>query len=517
MPKVVRVVDEGLELAGAVARALARAYDLRHDEVPTFDAGWKVYGSIVEVGAAAKRARKERAEQAVDAAMGQLAAAIRTTHGDGQRGSSRVRHLPAEGRYVVFSDHHFTYRGHRSNFFFAGGCLPIYVEALRQYDASDFTLVENGDVEDLVIFDPRFSPGEAERRQDMTLAELEARRLVLRLEQLGWILADAVNQPVLEAQRAFHRRGALVKVAGNHDYDLQRADFLDVYRAAFPDLEAPFDYVLLQRGSDPTDVSHAILHGHQFDPACAPAVASELGETISETLGLWFQGPDRHWLWNVDGPERWARGGAPFLNQLAAPPSALVHEGMLALFERVRGGLTNDLATLLAHGAGALGSGSAGGWPGLPQLMELLINELSGENIAWDYFINRRPLPAVVEEVLPGDRFFKFRVLDEELVRAQRDAAFPEGARPTLILGHTHEVRFHPWSRAVNTSVPYLNSGSAGRFENLVFALELDRGVERLVSWSMDGGVARRRVWRQLDRNHVVADAADVSVADGAA
>ena len=504
------------DAARLVALVVAREYDLRHEERDAFHAGWSLYSHIVEVGAEQKKARKERARVAIGQSMQQLDTAIQTGRGDGQRGSNYVGHFPSEKKYVVFSDHHFTFRGHRSNFFLAGGGLPLYVAALGVYDQHGYTLIENGDVEDLVIFDPRYQIGEAEVRENMSLAELEARREQVRLEQLRTIIDDPVNRPLFEAQRRFHDRGALVKIAGNHDYDLQRPEFIALYRQVFPGIEAPLDYALLYRGTDRTDVRYAILHGHQFDPACHPVVAPELGETISETLGLWFQGPDRHWLWNEDtdapqelmGPEDWSSGNAPFLNVLAAPPDDLVHEGILGWLARAEESLADDVLSEIVRGGASVSSST----PWISKLLELLLSVISGENIAWDYFRHSRPLAAISTELLTGSRFFKFRVLNEEFVRQQAEAVFAEH-RPTLVFGHTHEIRFNPWSRETHKTFQYLNSGSAGRFENLIWAVEIDAGEARLVSWSLENGVARRRLWKPQDPEHVRAQTTSEALA----
>ena len=64
----------------------------------------------------------------------------------------------------------------------------------------------------------------------------------------------------------FAAEGRLIRVAGNHDYDLQRTDLLEVMREKVPNMERPCDYLLLV-GSRPQAVEYAILHGHQFDGA----------------------------------------------------------------------------------------------------------------------------------------------------------------------------------------------------------------------------------------------------------
>jgi hypothetical protein len=75
-------------------------------------------------------------------------------------------------------------------------------------------------------------------------------------------------------------------------------------------------------------------------------------------------------------------------------------------------------------------------------------------------------------------------------------------------LGHTHEARYQPASLssdsagAHTTFEHYLNSGAAGRFENLLWAIEIVDGEECLVSWSRPqprSGRPERRVYTRQD------------------
>lgn len=124
-------------------------------------------------------------------------------------------------------------------------------------------------------------------------------------------------------------------------------------------------------------------------------------------------------------------------------------------------------------------------------------------NVAWEYFEDSDPVRAVFDEVSTGKGFLKFRHLDELVIRDRLIAMFPDPAtRPILLLGHTHEVR----QRAANLRLPahdsfdwYVNSGAAGRFENVLWAVEIVDGVETVVSWSRPEprfGAPQRRIYR---------------------
>lgn len=42
----------------------------------------------------------------------------------------------------------------------------------------------------------------------------------------------------------------------------------------------------------------------------------------------------------------------------------------------------------------------------------------------------------------------------------------------------------------------YINSGAAGRFENLIWCVEIEGGVERMLSWSDINGRLTRITWK---------------------
>src|SRR5262245_53007806 len=57
-------------------------------------------------------------------------------------GFQHVRRLKP-GRYVIFSDHHMAYSGHRQDFFRKN--VGLYRQVLKRYFDAGFTLVHNGD------------------------------------------------------------------------------------------------------------------------------------------------------------------------------------------------------------------------------------------------------------------------------------------------------------------------------------------------------------------------------------
>ena len=394
-----------------------------------------------------------------------------------QAGFQSVRHTSAE-RVVVFSDHHILPDENRQSGVWRAN-RDGYTRILEHYGGGGWTVVEAGDIEDLVILEPATTeamyaevlrPGRKHgiRNRDarrllegisrapvQTFEALEQARLVRRQVQWEQIRSAPGNQAYYDMLRQLHESDQLLRVAGNHDYSLQRLKAEEAHLV-------PVDVAIVDRARP-----MAILHGHQFDQATAPGVATLYGEVISECLGVWYQGPDRTW-------------------------------GDREVKRILLGGFPNRLST---HGAGH----SAGGSTLLTALMasgEGNVDEwaeawesLFGHPIAWEYAADDWQLGArygayrpgaIIEEAMLGRQFFKFRHLDELAVvlgleRWQVNA--------DLVLGHTHEVRTvpsGPFSR-------YYNSGAAGRFERLLWALEVEPHGVTVVAWHLERGGACQR------------------------
>ena len=79
-----------------------------------------------------------------------------------------------------------------------------------------------------------------------------------------------------------------------------------------------------------------------------------------------------------------------------------------------------------------------------------------------------------------------------ELYELMKDA-FPSGpsgppAYPYLVLGHTHTPRQGPRRPGGGRYDKYSNSGTAGRYDGLLWCVELDNGVPEMHVWYRDGG-----------------------------
>ena len=112
-------------------------------------------------------------------------------------------------------------------------------------------------------------------------------------------------------------------------------------------------------------------------------------------------------------------------------------------------------------------------------------------NIAWEYFTNDDPQDAF-------DRH-----MDEHDIVDTVDNAWGVDAGPMLVLGHSHEPRINAARPAAYIDEPqiapqYRNSAAAGRFENLIWGIEVLSGVPNMISWHRDLETDElvRTVWR---------------------
>jgi len=378
-------------------------------------------------------------------------------------------------KVVIFSDHHILPTAHRQSAVWRANRGP-YVKLLHHYGEKGFLIVENGDVEDLVMTEPSqtvkayadvyealgdrtTNPLNLLRsfRQDPLHLEavMREKRAKYRRNQLFSILRDPLNRPYYDTIRQLHRSKQLVRLAGNHDYQLQEFDGVD-------DHLVPWDILVL--GAERPTV---VMHGHQFDVATNPAVAPFCGEVISECLGVFYQGPDRYW--SPREAKQMVSVGFPNRLSTHAPPTGAVASFMNALTASEEKG--NDQW--------------AAAW-----------EALFGHPIAWEYGAPNwgasvrsgfaRPA-SMIESAMTGRQFFKCRHLDEwDLVRGMQEW----GLNVRLALGHSHEVRNFDFGEG---GLAYCNSGATGRFARLIWALEIENDVLTVVGWHAQERVERYR------------------------
>jgi calcineurin-like phosphoesterase family protein len=463
------------QLPRLLAKTGASNYNLSTAEFSTFDLWWELAEPAQALHHEEHRPDGSGAIDAeVEEAFVRLAAIVKEGAEFEEVGYRHVRRIPGEGRFVVFSDHHMAFPGSRHDFFATSGNRELYSEILNEYADTGFTLIENGDVEELIIHEPMMPPPQA---------ELEVRR-DYRLSQLSMVI---LNHRALYDQinRQFVEQGRYIRIAGNHDQDNQDPRFLEMLRTAYPDLDQVYDFLIIEP-TEANDSTFVVGHGHHFDTASTPKYSGRIGEKLSECLGWAYEGADRVWRWeNVDGVQRWAGGGEPFFNTLVSD-DAEPHEFTFDVEAALKAGLGSawTLGWLGSLGAvAALAAGLAG------QLSDSAFwEETFGHNIAWEYFQSTDPAEAVFNEVLCGKRWFKFRHLDEVFINEQLESKFRTNV-PYLLLGHSHEPRHKAWDPAKSEQADhYLNSGAAGRFENLIWCVEITDGVPQVVAWHRPGG-----------------------------
>ncbi|MGB5559784.1 MAG: hypothetical protein WBN04_17460 [Paracoccaceae bacterium] len=392
------------------------------------------------------------------------------------------RVAPVSGKYVVFSDIHITDANNRQDFF-ARANKALYLDVLRAYySPNDFSLVENGDVEELLIYEPDINgmPDFETASWQTIFNDRETRKF----DQFVRILQDHADYYHL-VHDEFLARGRYYRTIGNHDTDMATT----AYTAAIDShlgIEWPeaSDLLFLSDGDD-TDM--IICHGHQFDAYCVAAHAKFAGESFSEGGGWAYQGPDRLWSLAEDGRNfinKWLDGSKHFFNMLVSDDPA-VPQTTLGLAEAVAGQAIGNLHDTTK-------------W-------EVLYNK----NIAWEYFDNSDPQDAFDDEVKTGERWYKFRHMDELHIVARLEARYGNNG-PRLLLGHSHEPRINPGKPAPITmsaakATNYLNSAAAGRFENLIWGIEIDGGSATVVSWSRDNASNDmvRTVWGEHDTLNV--------------
>ena len=189
-----------------------------------------------------------------------------------------VQVAEAEGRYAIFSDHHMLFDGCRQNFFRDAGGVgdgnrDLYVEVLRDfYAVEDYTLVENGDVEELIILEPDLS--EIDNIKTWSWDEIKDYRESKKIPQLKAVVRDNRDY-YTTIQDGFIGPKRYFRITGNHDRDMRLQTFADaVSETAGIDMPLASDVLLLRGGSG---VDFVVCHGHQFDTSCTPAFAAELG------------------------------------------------------------------------------------------------------------------------------------------------------------------------------------------------------------------------------------------------
>jgi hypothetical protein len=478
-----------------VLKELGKAYNLKNStDISMFDDLWEVF----QVGNKFSRDNKEALKGAVKEAYSVLTDIVAGRANSGAHGLRRQATTGAE-KIVIFSDHHMTHRGHRHDYFRTFN-FNTYLKVLERYADQGFTLVENGDVEELLIFEP--TKAETEKRRKLVRRplliddigtinwdELAGVRIEKRRAQLERLIND--NSAYYNLVKTKFGRSRYLKVSGNHDA-YASAELEGMIESVFWDGIIK-DVLMVKQPNNPSGKNKFVIaHGHQFDEACVPPFAKQVGETISECISWAFQGPDR--IWRTSDTMKWnSNAQKQFSNVLSDH-----HENT-----------TNNAE------------------------IEAILEAFMGHEVAWEYFENTDPYLAFVREVCTGDEFFKYRHMNEnDLFSAILPLWNNLPSFPTLICGHTHEPRDRakfnngiartfqltgmtipdyyrpPATTDLHLATRYMNTGSAGRFENLMWCIEITGDTAKVHSWSNSGtssNINLKKVrWDSDDRGKLI-------------
>lgn len=413
---------------------------------------------------------------------------------------SRIKDSSDFSHYVIFSDHHFTnLPNSRARLNYAKeDNLDLYLRVLDHYaDAPEWCLVENGDIEECVIFETTAADAviRKDTRKDMPIdlsnPEWEPflrHRYDQRIVALNNVFAEF--EPYYEKikTRFINDGERYVRLTGNHDTYSQSPFEEELLSMISYKLEGYPIHDILRIGNG-DQVSHIVMHGHQFDSVSLQHgkknFALSCGEVFSESTAWINEGPDRYW--DAHASCGWIHDERIFLNTLARETPGNVSAFLTAHF--VLGMLVGDLQ------------------PGsnVRNTVKPSVEKMMKHEIAWEYFDHEDPVHALGLEVLTGEDVFKFRHLNEINLtekyaeyyeKLEQPSANEQWNAPILILGHTHEPR-HNAVDADGVDWPaYMNSGSAGRFHNLIWCVEITPEGEQIVSWSQVGRQLHRTVWR---------------------
>jgi UDP-2,3-diacylglucosamine pyrophosphatase LpxH len=403
---------------------------------------------------------------------------------------------------VIFSDHHMTtFTDITLENYFKDYNRQLYLDVLDHYADRQYCLVENGDVEECVIYEPTENDAADRRAALKSYPILDNDRwstfLSLRYAKRVGVLNDVISEfsdyYTLIRDR-FINAGRYVRLTGNHDTYLDADRERDLRNRIQSELGVDVHDVLKIKRSG--NVAYLVLHGHQFDTVSIQhsniPFAKSLGEVFSETSAWIYQGPDR--FWHTSDTKKWYNGNT-FKNFLAREESGEYSrvQSRISVWDALA---SKAEADLIENNAKTLANIQADGkhW----------IESLLGHEIAWEYFENTNGFEALALEAWDGDETFKFRHLNERALCQRYSANYLNRVGPPfnvpipkLVLGHTHEPRQNAVDPTNgNEAYYYLNTGSAGRFENLLWCVEINGSDDRVVSWSRVDGRLKKITWR---------------------
>ncbi|HWB87116.1 MAG TPA: hypothetical protein VG675_23435 [Bryobacteraceae bacterium] len=496
------------------AKAVSRKFDLPSGLEAAFDELWDFV----------KQARKFECDKKSD---GTISGDLKTAYhlaAQLAKGDSTVKDKTfgravqrTDTKFVIFSDFHMTaFDSTLPNYYFdVFHNDQLYLQVLDYYLNTEdgFCLVENGDVEDCLLYVPSLSEAQSRRAAAppkggdpeqnpidypvMNGADWDdflQRRYLKRLDSQNNIFNRFPEY--YRTVKKFMDKKKYIRLAGNHDSYLDEDHERDL-RDNLKKLHGidVFDALQIKPGGGA--IKYLVLHGHQFDGACMQhgqiPFAKSCGEIYTECLSWANQGADR--VWTESDTKLWYNHGS-FANLLATEkPSNYVNK--------------SHCHDVVPSGAFDLIFDSV---EDVKKDSRSFIETLLGAQIGWEYFENCQGesadggktdgFNAFTLEVWTGEEMYKLKHMNEVDLCDGYAGEFDEGSEiPTLIVGHTHEPRHEAMykdskSGQLQSRKFYMNSGSAGRYENLIWGIEIEGDSAKVISYSNINGTLTKIEWK---------------------
>jgi UDP-2,3-diacylglucosamine pyrophosphatase LpxH len=193
----------------------------------------------------------------------------------------KIRRLDAEKKYLIVSDNH-RYSAGDLDIPSQQNDVVLYEQMLMQYANQDWTLIENGDVEDFwlrggsgweVAYDlaTAFTGPSADAAREGGVTGIAA----LHLQK---VLANPAYKDLYGTIKLhFHNKGRYFRTVGNHDDVYRNQKMVDQLGAVFPGITVE-EFIVLANQND--EAQAIVTHGHQTD-AWNSGACSFLGRTTT--------------------------------------------------------------------------------------------------------------------------------------------------------------------------------------------------------------------------------------------
>lgn len=304
-----------------------------------------------------------------------------------------ISFLPNNNKYVIFSDHHLFVGGSELDKFRQLGNHELYKLVLASYYVNGFTLIENGDIEDLWLHDPSLGEAIYDEVTDVLGwpigTAMEEDHEDARIRHQAVRIFDNNSDVYQTIRNLFHNNGRFVRLVGNHDNAWRKGKYLKGLQVIYPGIKV-YDYAFVGNYPNylPVYQNHPeviIAHGHQLD-AWNNSVCQNAGASITEVAsGISSLATStvtkRDWKSKLNG--------SGFDNQLS---ESLMSIDELEFFETIEKDFSNHFPIpqfVLGHTHKALKEPLIPGMPGHIIIDGWRFNEYTNDGTAgrWEQFV----------------------------------------------------------------------------------------------------------------------------------